>query len=153
MADRTLVVSAGNTLARGYLVVPTDRRAPGGEPTNALFAVARALQRVMAFKAPSRAVAVIDAAGAAPGWAPLLAAQLAPLTGLLAALGIRVVEAPEEVHAVASYARAALDAGGAVIIVGVDKRYAQLVGERLWWYDANKDARYTPEMVHKRFGV
>ena len=153
MADRTLVVSAGNTLARGYLVVPTDRRAPGGEPTNALFAVARALQRVMAFKAPSRAVAVIDAAGAAPGWQPLLAAQLAPLPGLLAALGIRVVEAPDEVHAVASYARAALDAGGDVIVVGVDKRYAQLVGDRLWWYDANKDARYTPEMVQKRFGV
>src|SRR5215468_9724484 len=131
MADRTLVVSAGNTLARGYLVVPTDRRAPGGEPVNGLFAVARALQRVMAFKAPSRAVAVIDAAGAAPGWPALLTAQLAPLPGL----------------------RAALDDGGDVIVVGVDKRFAQLVGERLWWYDANKDARYTPEMVHKRFLV
>nr|MBA3503980.1 hypothetical protein [Deltaproteobacteria bacterium] len=23
----------------------------------------------------------------------------------------------------------------------------------VWWYDANKDARYTPEMVMKRFGV
>ncbi len=35
----------------------------------------------------------------------------------------------------------------------MDKRFAQLVGERLWWYDANKDARYTPEMVQKRFLV
>jgi DNA polymerase I len=153
MADRTLVVSAGNTLARGYLVVPTDRRSPGGEPVNGLFAVARALQRVMAFKAPSRAVAVIDAAGAAPGWPALLAAQLAPLPGLLETLGIRAVTAPDEVHAVASYARAALDDGHDVIVVGVDKRFAQLVGDRLWWYDANKDARYTPEMVHKRFLV
>ena len=41
MADRTLVASATNLLARGYLVVPTDRRSPGGEPVNALFAVAR----------------------------------------------------------------------------------------------------------------
>jgi len=64
-----------------------------------------------------------------------------------------VVAAPDEVHAVASYARAALDDGGDVIIVGVDKRFAQLVGDRLWWYDANKDARYTPEMVQKRFLV
>src|SRR6185295_9569629 len=35
----------------------------------------------------------------------------------------------------------------------VDKRFAQLVGDRLWWYDANKDARYTSEMVQKRFLV
>ena len=155
MADRTLVVSAGNTLARGYLVVPTDRRSPAGEPVNALFAVARAIQRVLAFKLPSRAVAVVDPAPAAatPAWPPLLAAQLPRLRGLLEALGIPVVEAADEVHVVASYARAALDGGGDAIVVGVDKRFAQLVTDRLWWYDANKDARYTPEMVHKRFLV
>jgi DNA polymerase-1 len=153
MADRTLVVSAGNVLARGYLVVPTDRRSPGGEPVNALFAVARAIHRVMAFKQPSRAVAVIDAEAGAAAWPELLRAQLAPLPGLLEALGIRVVRAPGEVHVVASYARAALDAGDDVIVVGVDKRFAQLVTDRLWWYDANKDARYTPEMVQKRFAV
>jgi len=153
MADRTLVVSAGNVLARGFLVVPTDRRAPGGEPVNALFAVARAIHRVVAFKAPSRAVAVIDADAGAAAWPELLKAQLAPLPGLLETLGIRVVEAPGEVHVVASYARAALDGGDDVIVVGVDKRFAQLVTDRLWWYDANKDARYTPEMVQKRFLV
>lgn len=153
MADRTLVVSAGNVLARGYLVVPTDRRSPGGEPVNALFAVARAIQRVLAFKLPSRAIAVIDPDAATPAWPPVLAAQLPRLRGLLETLGIRVVEAPGEVHLVASYARAALDGGHDVIVVGVDKRFAQLVTDRLWWYDANKDARYTPEMVHKRFLV
>jgi DNA polymerase-1 len=153
MADRTLVASATNLLARGYLVVPTDRRSPGGEPVNALFAVARAIERVMAFKLPSRAVAVLDPELDPTRWPPLLAAQLAPLRGLLEALGLRVVEAAGEVHAVASYARAALDDGHDVIVVGVDKRFAQLVSDRLWWYDANKDARYTPEMVHKRFLV
>ena len=157
MADRTLVASATNLLARGYLVVPTDRRSPGGEPVNALFAVARAIARVMAFKLPSRAVAVIDpepqAGGDAARWPPLLAAQLPHLRGLCEALGLCVVEAAGEVHAVASYARAALDAGHDAIVVGVDKRFAQLVSDRLWWYDANKDARYTPEMVQKRFLV
>jgi DNA polymerase-1 len=153
MADRTLVASATNLLARGYLVVPTDRRAPGGEPANALFAVARAIHRVMAFKAPSRAVAVLDSSVDPTGWPPLLAAQLPALRDLLETLGLRVAEAPGEVHVVASYARAALDAGNDVIVVGVDKRFAQLVSDRLWWYDANKDARYTPEMVHKRFLV
>src|SRR4051812_3716039 len=153
MAARTLVASATNLLARGSLVVPTDRRSPGGEPVNALFAVARAIHRATAFKAPSRAVAVLDPTVDTTGWPPLLAAQLPALRGLLETLGLRVAEAPGEVHVVASYARAALDGGHDVIVVGVDKRFAQLVSDRLWWYDANKDARYTPEMVQKRFLV
>src|SRR5215468_2886889 len=153
MADRTLVAAATNLLARGYLVVPTDRRSPGGEPVNALFAVARAIHRVMAFKVPSRAVAVLDSTVDTTGWPLLLTAQLPALRGLLETLGLRVVDAAGEVHVVASYARAALDGGHDVIIVGVDKRFAQLVSDRLWWYDANKDARYTPEMVQKRFLV
>src|SRR5687768_13239891 len=86
MSDRTLIASATNLLARGYLVVPTDRQSRAGEPVNGLFAVARAIQRVVAFKQPARAVAV-------------------------------------------------------------------LVGDRVWWYDANKDVRYTPEIVTKRFTV
>jgi DNA polymerase-1 len=153
MSERTLIVSATNVLSRGFLVVPTDRMSRAGEPVNGLFAVARAIQRVMTFKRPARAVAVIDA-NAANALAPaILAAQLAPLPALLEALGLHVVEAADEVHVVASYARAALDAGDDAIIVGVDKRYAQLVSDRLWWYDANKDARYTSEIVHKRFAV
>src|SRR5262249_59181551 len=109
------------------------------------------IQRVLAFKTPARAVAVVDPT--LDGLPPILAAQLAPLPGLLAALGLHVVEAPGEVHLVASYAQAALDRGDDAIVVGVDKRFAQLVNERLWWYDANKDTRYTAEIVHKRFGV
>ncbi|MDB4956834.1 MAG: polymerase [Myxococcales bacterium] len=153
MSDRTLVASATNLLARGFMMVPTDRRSPSGDVVNGLFAVARAIQRVVAFKAPSRAIAVLDADADKASWPPLLKSQLAPLPGLLEALGLHVVTAPDEVHVVASYARAALDQGDDVIVVGVDKRFAQLVTDRLWWYDANKDARYTPEIVRKRFNV
>lgn len=151
---RTLVASATNLLARGFLVVPTDRRSTAGEPVNGLFAVARAIHRVLAFKTPAHAVAVIDA-GAADhaAWPPALRAQLAPLPGLLRAHGFHVVEAADEVHVVASYARAAVAAGDDVIVLGVDKRYAQLVGDQVWWYDANKDVRYTAEIVRKRFTV
>jgi DNA polymerase-1 len=153
MTDRTLVASATNLLSRGFLVVPTDRRSRDGEPVNALFAVARAIHRVLTFKLPARAVAVIEAAPELAGWPPLLVPQLARLRELLEALGLHVVEAAGEVHVVASYAAAALAGGGDAIVVGVDKRFAQLVGDRLWWYDAKKDARYTPEIVHKRFTV
>jgi DNA polymerase I len=153
MSDRMLVASATNLLSRGFLAVPTDRQARDGAPVNALFAVARAIHRVMTFKLPARAVAVIEASPARAGWPPLLVAQLAPLRGLLEALGLVVVEAPGELDVVASYTHAALAEGDDVIVVGVDKRLAQLVGDRVWWYDANKDARYTPEIVHKRFTV
>lgn len=153
MTDRTLVASATNLLSRGFLVVPTDRRSRDGEPVNALFAVARAIHRVLAFKLPARAVAVIEASPSLAGWPPLLVPQRARLRELLEALGLHVVEAADEVHVVASYAAAALAGGGDAVVVGVDKRFAQLVGDRLWWYDANKDTRYTPEIVHKRFTV
>src|SRR6185436_8449559 len=153
MPDRTLIASATNLLARGFLVVPTDRRSREGAPVNALFAVARAIHRVLAFKLPARAVAVIEARPDLERWPPLLVPQLAMLRPLLETLGLVVVEAADEVHVVASYAGAALAAGGDAIVVGVDKRFAQLVSDRLWWYDANKDARYTPEIVHKRFTV
>jgi DNA polymerase-1 len=153
MADRTLVASGTNLLARGFLVVPTDRRSPGGAPVNALFAVARAIHRALAFKVPSRAVAVIEAKPNDAAWPDILKAQIEHLPRLFGALGLHVVVAPGEEHLVASYASRAKDAGDDVLVVGVDKRFAQLVDERLWWYDANKDVRYTTEIVQKRFTV
>src|SRR5687767_5935198 len=125
MPDRTLVASATNLLFRGFLVVPTDRKSRDGTPVNALFAVARAIHRVMAFKVPARAIAVIDERPNDAAWPEILKAQRPLLSELLQTLGLAVVEAPDEAHLVASYTRAALDAGDDVIIVGVDKRYAQ----------------------------
>jgi DNA polymerase-1 len=151
--DRTLIISATNVLARGYFAVPTDRRSPGGDPVNALFAVVRAIDKALAFKVPARAVAVIEAQPVLDTWPEILRQQLPRLAPLLEALGFPVVEVPGELHVVASYAQAALDAGDDVVVIGTDKRFAQLVDERVWWYDANKDARYTTEMVVKRFGV
>jgi DNA polymerase-1 len=153
MPDRLLVASATNLMARGFQVVPTDRMSRDGAPVNALFAVARAIHRVIASRAPARAVAVIDAAPKDGAWAPMLKQQLATLPELLRALGFHVVVAPDEHHLVASYAEAARAAGDDVVVVGVDKRYAQLVGEGISFYDANKDVRYTPEIVEKRFDV
>ncbi len=151
MTERTLIVSATNLLARGFMVVPVDRRSRAGAPVNGLFAVARAVLHVFGWKVPERAVAVLDRGSRK--WPELLLPQLEQLPVLLNALGITVVEASDEPHVVASYTRAALSAGDDVVIVGMDKRYAQLVSESVWWYDANKDARYTPEIVRKRFGV
>jgi len=144
MSERTLVVSAVNLLVRGFLVVPTDRLSRAGEPVNALYAVARALGRILESRPPTHAVAIVEAEPNDAEWPPILKAQLEPLTELLRTFGLHVVSAKGEANMVASYARAATEAGEDVIVVGVDKRYAQLVTDHLWWYDANKDVRYTP---------
>jgi len=102
---------------RGFLVVADGfAGSRDGDPVNALFAVARAIHRVLAFKVPARAVAVIDASPSRAGWSPLLVPQLARLRGLCEALGLGVVEAPDEVHVVASYAQAALAEGHDAIV-------------------------------------
>ncbi len=90
MPDRTLVVAATNLLARGFLVVPTDRRSKDGSPVNGVFAVARGIHRALAFKVPAHAIAVIDAAAPLAAWPPVLASQVASLPELLEAIGITV---------------------------------------------------------------
>lgn len=151
MTDRVLIASATNLLARGFQVVPVDRVSKQGEPVNGLYAVARALTKAIGFKAPRFAIAIIDPS--AKSWPEPLEAQRPRLAEVCRSLGLHVVESPDEFQLCASYAAAALAAGCDVMLAGVDKRYAQLVGEKLWWFDANKDVRYTPEIVEKRFGV
>src|SRR5262245_14962543 len=102
-------------MARGFLVVPTDRKSRTGAPVNGLYAVARAVLHVLAWKTPARAVAIVDARGRA--WPELLVSQLEQLPELLRALGLHVVEADDEPHVVASYTRAAVAAGDDVVIV------------------------------------
>lgn len=146
-----LVVDASHVLARGFQVASPDRKSPSGAPTNALFALASALGRALAFKQPDLAVAIVETA---PSRVPaLLAPQVAQLPELLEAHGLRVVPSERPRDLVASYAEAGR-AGGDVVVLGSDKRFAQLVEEqRVWWYDPYKDVRYTPELVRKRFEV
>ncbi len=152
MTARTLIASATNLMVRGFQVVPVDRKSRDGQPVNGLYAVARALQRLIGARRPTRAIAIIDPTPK-PSWPVELTPQLALLPTLCRALGLQVIESAEELALCASYAQAALALGDDVTIAAVDKRYAQLVGERCWWFDANKDVRYTEEIVHKRFGV
>ena len=132
MTARTLVVSATNLLARGFMLVPTDRLSRDGEPVNGLYAVARGIRAALAMKAPARAIAVVDPTPV-EAWPDILKAQVPRLPEVVRTLGMHVVETPspgDELNVVASYARAALEAGDDVVIVGVDKRYAQLVDRK-----------------------
>ena len=61
---------------------------------NALFAVARAIHRVIQFKVPARAIAVIGSNVSSASWPPLLQAQLPALPGLLRVTVPNVGHAP-----------------------------------------------------------
>ncbi|MEZ4443712.1 MAG: DNA polymerase [Polyangiaceae bacterium] len=150
MSDRVVIALAHNILLRGFQFASPGREALDGTPTHALFGVVQALRRAIDFKTPARALAVLDAGLSPPS---ALAPQVPLLPALLEALGFRVIEDEQPEDLVASYARAALEAGDDVVVVASDKRCAQLVEDRLWWYDAYKDVRYTPELVRKRFEV
>ncbi|MCB9687438.1 MAG: hypothetical protein H6735_20535 [Alphaproteobacteria bacterium] len=130
---RTLLVSGSDLLARGLVVSP--------EPEQALRGVVGAVLEGLSYKTPDRAAAFVapDADEA--------------LVALLAAQGIRVVADPDPANAIAATCRAALAAGDDVVVVGSDKRFAQLVSDRVWWLDGFKRVRYTPPIVRKRFGV
>lgn len=153
MGRRLLVVHATHLLARGFQVVSPDRKGPDGAPTNALFAVASSLRRALAQKIPDDAIALLDDATRTAPLHALLEPQLAALRSLLEAHGLRVASTDRPADVVAAYATAARGAGGDVVILGSDKRFAQLVDERVWWHDPYKDVRYTPELVRKRFDV
>lgn len=154
MTHRTLVVHATHLLARGFLVVSTDRKSGSGEATNALYAATRAILRALTFKQPQSAVAILDSEVDPDKVPKLLAPQLAVWPSVLETLGFHIVHAPGAAHVVASYTHQSLELGNDVVIVGSDKRFAQLVREgSVWWYDAYKDVRYSPQLVKKRFEV
>ena len=154
MPDRVVIALGDNLLLRGFQTATPGRRALDGTPTHALFVLTRALLAALDMKEPARAVAVLDAAISAGDELPDgLGPQRALLAETFEAHGLKVVEAQAPEQVVASYTQAALDAGHDVVLVGSDKRLAQLVSDRVWWYDAYKDVRYTPELVKKRFEV
>src|SRR5690606_900193 len=127
MPGRVLIALGTNLLARGFATAAPGRTAQDGRPTHALYLLTVALTRAIAFKEPERAVAVIEAQP--EGLPPELAPQLEELPRLFEAHGLSTVTAPEPHHVVAAYAHQARDTGHDVVVVGSDKRLAQLVGE------------------------
>ncbi len=147
MPSRALIVHGTHLLQRGFVAAAESNDANG-----ALLALTRALRRALEFKEPDAGVAILDSAPD-PDMPPLLRQQLQRLPALLRVHGFTCVEASSAIDAVASYTRAALESDHDVVVVGSDKRLAQLVSDDVWWYDAYKDVRYTPELVRKRFDV
>jgi len=150
MTRRLLIAHAPSLLRKGLKVAAGERFDPDGEPTNALYVAAQSLRRALAWKRPDLAVVLDDASEPASDAGR---AQKPGLLRLFESHGFHVVNVEDALLGVASYAKAALAAGCDVVAMGSDKRLAQLVGPKTWWYDAYKDVRYTSELVEKRFDV
>ncbi|MEM6931804.1 MAG: 5'-3' exonuclease H3TH domain-containing protein, partial [Myxococcota bacterium] len=153
MPGRSIVVHTTDLFVRSFQAVAPDRLDPSGRPVNALFGVARGLLRVLSRKTPDRAVAIVDAAAPDPRWPRPLRDQHDRLDELVGAHGFVVVEAAAPLAAVGASVEQAVQAGHEVVVVGADKRLAQLVRPGVWWYEQHKDLFSTEEIVRKRFGV
>jgi DNA polymerase-1 len=149
--SRTLVVQATDVLAKGFAQVATDRASPDGRPTNALYGLVRGVRAALGHKRPDLALAVL-ATEVPAGWPAALREQHARAREILEAHGLAVVESAQPADLAASAVRAALGVGDAVVVAG-DKRFGQLVGDHVWWFEPYKLVRYTPESVTRRFGV
>lgn len=152
MARRLLIAQGTDLLVRGYGSVPPDRVTPDGSPASGLYAVARVIQAGLAFKLPDTAIVVL-AGNADPEWDERLKTQSDGLSSLFVSHGFVPVVSDQPTALVASYVQAGLDQGWDAVVLGSDKRFAQLVGPRVWWYDGYKRVRYTPTSVKKRFLV
>jgi len=150
MPDRALVVCATNLLLGGFDA--------GSDPRGALGTATSALRRALAFREPAVTVAIVAPDASLddhPQLAahPALRAQHDLLHRVFEAHGFSVVTHDRPIHLAASYVQAALDDGYDAMVVATDKRLAALVRDDVWWNDAYKRVRYTPEMVRKRFEV
>ncbi|MEN0065374.1 MAG: DNA polymerase [Myxococcota bacterium] len=153
MPGRTVVVHATDLLVRSFQAVPPDRRDREGRIANALYGVALALLRVGARKQPDRAIAVLEASAPDASWPRPLAEQHARLGTLLDAHGFTWTHVEDALRAAAAAVEQAVEAGHEVVVVGADKRLAQLVRPGVWWYEQHKDLFSTEDIVRKRFGV
>jgi len=166
--EKTLLLVDGSSyLYRAFHALP-ELRSPQGEPTGAIYGVLNMLRRLGAdYKAQARAC-VFDAKGKTfredvypeykanrPPMPDDLAAQIAPLTEAVAALGWPVlsIEGVEADDVIATLTERASAQGWRCIVSTGDKDLAQLVTERVTLVNTMTNETLDIEGVTKKFGV
>ncbi len=161
------LIDGSSYFHRAYHALPplTTR---AGEPTGALLGVANMVRRLLNESHPEYLAVVFDARGKnfrhrlypaykanRPPLPAELAAQFKPLTELLEALGIPLLQIPdvEADDVIATLAKKAGEAGWRCVISASDKDLAQLVDDRVVLIDTMSNRRYDAAGVRRRFGV
>ena len=168
VAERTLLLDAPSLYFRAFFGIPETITAPDGTPVNAVFGFSQMLSRLLATHAGTHLGVVFDAGRTTfrneifpaykaqrPEPPPELGPQFALVREATAAFGAPGLEVDgwEADDVIASYARAAVEAGGRVTIISSDKDLMQLVGERVVMQDPIKQKLIGPAEVFEKFGV
>ncbi len=139
-----------------------------GVPTGAIYGVANMLRRLLKEHEPERMAVVFDAPGRTfrddlypaykanrPPMPDALAAQIPVLHELIRAMGLPLVsiEGVEADDVIGTLARAAENAGQAVLISTGDKDMAQLVNDAVRLQDTMQEKTYDRAAVVEKFGV
>ena len=162
-----VLIDASGFVFRAFHALPPMTR-PDGMPVNAVFGFSQMLSRLLATHAGTHLGVVFDAGRTTfrneifpaykaqrPEPPPELGPQFALVREATAAFGAPGLEVDgwEADDVIASYARAAVEAGGRVTIISSDKDLMQLVGERVVMQDPIKQKLIGPAEVAEKFGV
>jgi len=162
-----VLVDASGYIFRAFHALPPMNRADG-TPVNAVLGFSQMLSRLLQTHAGTHIAVVFDASRTTfrneiyagykahrPEAPPELAPQFALVREATAAFGTAGVEVEgwEADDVIASYAEAAVAAGGRVTIVSSDKDLMQLVSERVVMQDPIKQKLIGPAEVAEKFGV
>jgi DNA polymerase-1 len=169
MAARVLLYDAYSLIYRAFYAIPS-LSGPDGQPVNAIYCLAKMLQKMAAEQTPSHHAAVFDLGAPhkrlallpsykahRPPTPPDLDRQLPVIRDLLGALRIPLVEieGEEADDIIATLANSAAGLGQDVLIASNDKDFMQLVGPRIRLLrpDGKQSTLTDPDGVRNRFGV
>jgi DNA polymerase-1 len=164
---KLVLIDGSGFIFRAFHALPPMTR-PDGVPVNAVFGFANLLQKELARHEHKHIAVVFDAAretfrnrlypaykAQRPDPPPELVPQFALVREATDAFGVCAVEAPdwEADDLIAAYAKAAVEAGGEVVIVSSDKDLMQLIGPGVTMQDPIRQKPIGPAEVMEKFGV
>ncbi len=162
-----ILIDGSGFIFRAFHALP-PMNGPGGVPVNAVFGFSNMLGRLLQNHEGTHIAVVFDAGRTTfrndlydkykaqrPEPPPELVPQFALVRDATAAFGVPAIELDmfEADDLIASYARAATEAGFRTTIVSSDKDLMQLVDERVAMQDPIKQKAIGPAEVMEKFGV
>ena len=165
---KTVLIDGSALIYRAYYAIPSNLRTRSGLPTNAIYGFATMFRKLMAGRQPSFGAVVFDAPGptfrdeAYPEYKAErermpdeLRVQLPWIDKVVEAHRFRTLRMPgyEADDVIGTLARQGEAEGMEVLIVSVDKDFAQLIGDQIRMFDPFKEVTYDAELVRKKWGV
>lgn len=162
-----ILIDGSGFIFRAYHALP-PMTGPDGKPVNAVFGFTNMLAKLLREHAGSHLAVIFDAGhrtfrnrlfegykAQRPEPPDDLRPQFALVREATAAFGVPAIELDdwEADDLIASYARAAAEAGGEVTIVSSDKDLMQLIGPGVAMLDPIKQKPIGPAQVMEKFGV